>query len=152
MAAALLGAVTAVTGEAVGRGEDVVQLQPGVSPALETDLYAAVSESVPWNFGATAGDGIQPYAGLIADKWGNLYGTTLYGGTITTTGGTVFELTPSAAPSTQWSERVLWSFGASDDGRQPYGTLINDALGNFYGTTSAGGENGFGTVFQLSVH
>lgn len=44
---------------------------------------------------------------------------------------------------------MLWSFGAAGDGQTPYSHLIFDAAGNLYGTTSAGGAYGGGTVFQL---
>jgi uncharacterized repeat protein (TIGR03803 family) len=98
-----------------------------------------------------APDGGNPEAGLIVDKWGDLYGTTEGGGT---TGlGTVFEVSPPVGQSTQWSERVLWSFGVTGgDGVQPVAGLNNDQWGDLYGTTQGGGNAGFpaGTVFELS--
>ena len=116
-------------------------------------------ERVLWSFGATSDDGQSPEAGLIAGKWGNLYGTTAVGGATALHAGTVFELSPPAGQQTQWRERVLWSFGASDDGQSPEAGLIADKWGNLYGTTELGGENGIvgpdvfsgdGTVFELS--
>jgi len=104
-------------------------------------------ESVLWTFGAS-GDGQFPVAGLLADKSGNLYGTTLYGGTNNV--GTVFELSPPSSRQTQWSERVLWSFGASGDGNGPSAGLIADKSGNLYGTTQYAGANNGGIVFELS--
>jgi uncharacterized repeat protein (TIGR03803 family) len=112
------------------------------------------SESVLWSFSFETGDGWFPFAGLTADEWGNLYGTTQYGGTnCPSLGcGTVFELTPPSAKQTQWSERVLWSFGAtSDDGEQPLAALIADRWGDLYGTTSVGGASNEGTVFAISA-
>jgi uncharacterized repeat protein (TIGR03803 family) len=92
-------------------------------------------------------DGFTPYAGLIFDAAGNLYGTTYGGGTYG--GGTVFEVSPGA--SDQWSEKVLYSFGSGKDGVTPQGGLIFDGKGNLYGTTSFGGAfGGYGTVFELS--
>lgn len=92
-------------------------------------------------------NGCQPYAGLIFDAHGNLYGTTICGGT--SGGGTVFELSPNA--NGKWTEKVLHSFGTSDRlGYSPYAGLIFDAAGNLYGTTFAGGASGGGTAFELS--
>jgi len=106
------------------------------------------TEQVLWSFGAN-GDGIQPFGSLIADRWGNLYGTTEEGGAHVG-GGTVFELSPPSGTSSQWSERVLWSFGATDDGTGPGAGLLADKWGNLYGATIGGGANGGGTVFELS--
>ena len=103
--------------------------------------------------GSGAGDGANPEAGLIADPAGNLYGTTRFGGVITTEScrplgcGTVFQLTPSGTLN------VLYSFSGSD-GAQPFAGLIADTAGNLYGTTWGGGAPcivtiGCGTVFQL---
>jgi uncharacterized repeat protein (TIGR03803 family) len=104
------------------------------------------SESVLYNFGKSS-DGKTPTAGLIFDAAGNLYGTTLDGGTHDS--GTVFELTPVAG---SWTERVLHSFSQdTGDGYWPFAGLIFDATGNLYGTASAGGANNFGgTVFEIT--
>ncbi len=116
-------------------------------------------ERVLWSFVAS-GDGAFPVAGLLADKWGNLFGTTVEGGVNCPSYGcgTVFELNPPPDQQTQWRERVLWSFGAtSDDGQFPEAGLIADKRGNLYGTTRSAGANcpsyypyGCGTVFELS--
>ena len=87
-------------------------------------------------------DGGGPYAGLVMDVQGNLYGTTAYGGAHS--GGTVFKLTPSG------SETALYSFGQSGDGEDPRPKLIIDSEGNLYGTTTYGGTNGLGTVFKVT--
>jgi uncharacterized repeat protein (TIGR03803 family) len=102
-------------------------------------------------------DGSVPYAGVISDSAGNLYGTTTgggqAGGICQIDGcGTVFELSPSAGG---WTETVLHNFGGPpDDGVQPWGSLIMDAAGHLYGTTVFGGSHcramGCGTVFELS--
>lgn len=96
----------------------------------------------------TADDGNQPFAGLIFDASGNLYGTTPYGGDGAGSNGTVFELSPTATGD--WIEKVLYSFITAADGAVPYAGLIRDAAGNLYGTTSLGGANHYGTVFELS--
>jgi uncharacterized repeat protein (TIGR03803 family) len=89
-------------------------------------------------------DGEDPYGGLVRDKAGNLYGTTLYGGT---NGGfgTVFKL------GVKGKLTLLHSFAETPDGASPLAGLIQDAAGNLYGTTQYGGTNGgFGTVFKLN--
>src|SRR5580698_8847056 len=87
-------------------------------------------------------DGLWPYAGLLPDTQGNLYGTTGAGGaTCRLYGcGTVFKLAPDG------TETVLHAFTASDDGSGPYGGLIADANGNLYGTTATGGSAGCGGI------
>jgi uncharacterized repeat protein (TIGR03803 family) len=99
--------------------------------------------------------GFYPLGGVILDPAGNLYGTTVYGGTGTNCGlvhpGTVFELSP--APTGLWTAKVLHNFGSAAncaDGGNPFGSLSFDAAGNLYGTTTGGGTYGYGTVFELS--
>jgi uncharacterized repeat protein (TIGR03803 family) len=89
-------------------------------------------------------DAAFPYGGLIADKAGNLYGTTYYGGTSGV--GTVFEL------NSHRQESVLYSFKGGTDSSSSTSTLMFDNAGNLYGTASAGGNPGCdcGTVFELS--
>jgi uncharacterized repeat protein (TIGR03803 family) len=105
------------------------------------------TESVLYSFCALTkcADGTAPRAGLTLDTAGNLYGTTEFGGAQGY--GTVFKLTPNSDGS--WTESVLQSFGA--DGAYPgTGSLIFDAAGNLYGTSSGGGASGRGTVFKLT--
>ncbi len=92
-------------------------------------------------------DGSLPWAGLVFDATGNLYGTTTSGGGHKA--GTVFKLTPTAAG---WSESVLYSFtGGADGGMSGSGAgLILDGAGNLYGTTGSGGVYGQGVVFELT--
>jgi len=90
-------------------------------------------------------DGANPWAGLVQGSDGNLYGTTLRGGT--TGYGTVFKITLGGALTT------LYSFCSEDgcaDGATPYGVLIQGSDGNFYGTTSGGEANDSGTVFKIT--
>ncbi len=104
-------------------------------------------EKVLHNFNGSNGkDGASPVAGLISDSSGNLYGTTSGGGAYVY--GTVFELTPKAGGG--WTEKVLHSFGGKGDGISPYAGLIFDSSGNLYGTTSSGGSDGYGAVFELT--
>lgn len=109
-----------------------------------TPRAQAQAVSVLYTFsGAT--DGYGPYASLVFDSVGNLYGTTVIGGT--SNAGAVFRLTPS---STGWQESVLYSFTGGNDGANPWSSLVLDAAGNLYGTTYFGGKHGYGTVFSLS--
>jgi uncharacterized repeat protein (TIGR03803 family) len=91
-------------------------------------------------------DGALPYGGLIFDRSGNLYGTTYYAGTHGV--GTVYKLTRRDG---SWTESVLYSFKGAPDGSSPISTLVRDAAGNLYGTTSDGGKGGgYGIIFKLA--
>jgi uncharacterized repeat protein (TIGR03803 family) len=87
-------------------------------------------------------DGEYPYAGLVRDSTGILYGMTSAGGTYGF--GIVFTVNKTG------KEQVLHSFGGARDGKTPYAGLIQDASGTFYGTTSQGGTFDQGTVFKMS--
>lgn len=109
------------------------------------------SESVLYDFcaaGPHCQDGYNPNSGLVFDAAGNLYGTTLSGGPYGW--GEVFELSPQAIGP--WSFNILYYFcpATCSDGKDPSGALAIDAGGNLYGTTSSGGNNFSGTVFELS--
>jgi uncharacterized repeat protein (TIGR03803 family) len=106
-------------------------------------------------------DGATPLASMIADKAGNLYGTTNLGGggsSCPSGCGTVFELSPPTGPGGGWIETVLYRFQGGNDGAYPEASLVADQAGNLYGTTSAGGDGdcsvlnsaGCGTVFELA--
>jgi len=108
-----------------------------------TAAFTGQQDMVMHSFGSGTDDGQTPMGSLFADAAGNLYGTTSGGGTQGV--GTVFELSPSGA------ETILHNFGSvTNDGQTPLGNLIADSAGNLYGTTSAGGAHGMGTVFELS--
>jgi uncharacterized repeat protein (TIGR03803 family) len=103
------------------------------------------TESVLYSFrGGT--DGNTPYASLIFDQKGNLYGTTTDGGA--QGNGAVFKLAPNTDGS--WTESVIYSFLGGEDGRLPYASLIFDQKGNLYGTTGHGGTGDNGTAFTLT--
>jgi len=99
------------------------------------------------------GDGGGPFqAPLIRDSAGNLYGTTVYGGSsrchtdIAAGCGTVFKIDKTG------KHTVLHRFTGGADGRNPYGGLTRDAAGNLFGTTAGGFIDGtppFGNVFML---
>jgi uncharacterized repeat protein (TIGR03803 family) len=91
-------------------------------------------------------DGESPYAGLVIDSAGNLYGTTKYGGASNL--GTVFKVSPVSGGG--WKETVLHSFAGGNDGSGPEAPLVLDAAGNLYGTTVLDGPLGAGTVFKVT--
>ena len=121
--------------------------------------WASSTEKVLHTF--TSGrDGAHPsFGSLVFDNAGNLYGTTIDGGTPKCGPfgrggcGTVYQLTPN--PDGTWKENILYRFPGGADGAEPYAGVIFDAAGNLYGTTAAGGNTqnggfGDGTVFELS--
>jgi uncharacterized repeat protein (TIGR03803 family) len=107
------------------------------------ELSKSGKDKVLYSFAGGA-DGGNPYAGVVRDPAGNLYGTTF--GIFGVDYGTVFKL------NTAHKEKVLHAFSGGTDGGYPYyGGLVRDPAGNFYGTTSFGGANQyFGTVFKVS--
>jgi len=115
----------------------------GVVVVCATQPALARTETLLSSFVGEPGDGINPYAGLVMDTNGNLYGTTRSGGAHTFR--IVFKLTPAG------SETVLYNFGSqTGDGQYPEADLIMDKKNNLYGTTYRGGANGYGTVFKLT--
>jgi uncharacterized repeat protein (TIGR03803 family) len=118
----------------------------GASGAGTVFKVTGKKETVLYSF-AGGTDGAFPEAGLTMDAAGNLYGTTSQGGA--NGKGTVFELVAPKTNGGSWTESVLYSFGTGTDGSIPVGGVSFDSAGNLYGTTSAGGTYGLGTVFQL---
>jgi uncharacterized repeat protein (TIGR03803 family) len=106
---------------------------------------------VLYSFTGISGDGERPAAGLVKDGQGNLYGTTLYGGGASNE-GTVFKFN-----ITTGKETVLYRFTGKADGGLPFASLVRDAQGALYGTTSEGGnlkycsKAGCGTVFKVTA-
>ena len=88
-------------------------------------------------------DGSGPRGSLVRDKQGNLYGTTWGGGS--GAGGTIFKI------ATDGTESVLYAFTGGSDGSLPEASLALDKSGNLYGTASSGGNDGGGTIFELSA-
>jgi uncharacterized repeat protein (TIGR03803 family) len=100
-------------------------------------------------------DGGIPYAGLIIDQSGNLYGIAFLGGRGTCPPenigcGTVFEMTPSASG---WIFKTLYAFLGNNDGAGPYAPVAIGPDGSLYGTTNQGGNqsclSGCGVVFRV---
>ena len=121
----------------------VFQLTP---PAISGGAW---TKTLLYSFQRTDSDGQIPDGTLISDQQGNLYGTTSFSHH-ETGAGTVFELSPPATAGGAWTESILYTFPFNGrSGSRPEGKLVMDALGDLFGTTSAGGSNGGGVVFEL---
>lgn len=124
-----------------------------LTPKGETVLYSFCPAG-----GFSCTDGENPWAGVVFDPQGNLYGTTRNGGAYSTACdfgcGVVFEVSPEG------KETVLYSFCSQTncaDGAEPYAGVVFDQQGNLYGTTYSGGNqngvcdpSGCGVVFKLT--
>lgn len=111
----------------------------GTTSPAQSALFTSLA-SFDWT------KGVYPFAGLIQADDGNFYGTTLFGGWPRGLGA-VFKVTPAGTLT------MLYSFCSQPnctDGENPYGVLMQGSDGNFYGTTTGGGEYGNGTVFRLT--
>ena len=95
------------------------------------------TEQVLYSFKANP-DGDRPIGAPVIDANGVLYGATLTGGQYG--GGSVFSLSPPSIPGGAWSENLLYSFTAQDDGRAPNSELAFDNTGSLYGLTVYGGN------------
>jgi len=156
-------------------GQDGAEPPTGVLPDATGNIYGVTEFGGTFGYGTIfkldatgketvlhsflGGEGLWPVGGLIEDAAGNLYGTTLNGGTAEGGGGgcehgcgTVFKRDRTG------KQTVLYAFGGGTDGGQPNSTLIRDAAGNLYGTTSGGGSSsgycqyvhGCGVVFKVN--
>ena len=121
-----------------------------------TSLTSGQAFSTLYSFTASGGDGAGPYAGLVLDGAGNLFGTTFGGGS--GGGGAIFKIAcTNYSASTGSCQRynstdtLLYDFTWSGgDGAAPYAGLFLDGVGNLFGTTVWGGAHGYGTVFELA--
>ena len=112
-----------------------------------------------YTFSATGGtnetnsDGANPYGRLTQGSDGNFYGTTRLGGAYGS--GTVFQITPAGVLTSLYSFGAIGTAagtpGQNLDGLFPVAGLIQGTDGNFYGGTTAGGQNGIGTLFKISA-
>ena len=117
-----------------GSNGTVYKLSPSNGGWTETVLYRFQGSP----------DGATPYAGVVFDHAGNLWGTTAFGGSYSN--GTVYQLVPSGSG---WTKSVVHNFLGGSDGANPYDGLIVDQFDNFYGATF--GSNGTTVkVYELS--
>ena len=135
-----VGGDTSVCVGAQGPGSSGCGVVFKVTPSskTETPLYAFVNNGGP-------GDGALPFAGLIMDTSGNLFGTTSGGGA--SNSGTVFELVNSSGT---YTKKTFYSLTGGNDGLQPVAGVIADKSGNLFGTAKLGGADGDGTAFAIA--
>src|ERR1700674_1331604 len=125
-----------------------VALALAVLLALGTQRAQAQTYTVLYAFKGVP-DGANPAAGLLRDGKGNLYGTTQYGGDVSSSFcsivgcGVVFKIDAAG------KETVLYRFN-DEHGTNPMAGLVGDAKGNLYGTTVSGGRFGLGTAFIVT--
>ena len=121
------------------------EVAAGIAPS--ECLAQSGSEVVLHNFSAPP-KGANPFAGVIRDSAGNLYGTTTNGGSANA--GVVYKVYPTGQAA------VLYSFTRGTDGGAPSGGVVRDSAGNLYGTTSNGGSatcfiSGCGVVYKVDT-
>ena len=162
LASVIMDAAGNLYGTTSGGGTGACPIASFVEPCGTVfKLDPSGKETVLYSFKGGS-DGANPAASLIMDAAGNFYGTTAAGGFANATCGsqtgvigcgTVFKLDPTG------NETVLYRFQGGSDGALPTASLVMDAGGNLYGTTSEGGFGpctgrfqvlvGCGTVFKL---
>ncbi len=119
--------------------------RPGCGVVFElSPSNGSWTESVLHNFTGAPDDGYQPYAGVIRDSGGNLYGTTNGGGS--NQGGTAYQLSPSGSG---WAETILHNFENGPRGSAPNAGLILDTAGDLYSTLRQGGGSNRGAVYSI---
>jgi len=131
----------------------------GVVFRLTPSTHGLWEETVLHSFSDNGTDGYAPYAGVVLDKSGNLYGATTRGGNSSLPSGIVFMLT--ATRKGEWTETVIHDFPSTRyvDGDLPYTGVVEGAAGNLYGAAFLGGgqneadcsdNDGCGIIYELS--
>jgi uncharacterized repeat protein (TIGR03803 family) len=114
----------------------------GIGTVFKLDPMGNIT--VLHNFVGGASDGAYSYGGVTRDTAGNLYGTTINGGTANC--GVVYKIDAGGTFT------LLHNFTGGNDGCTLYATLTQDSAGTLYGTTRLGGTHSWGTVFKLDSH
>jgi uncharacterized repeat protein (TIGR03803 family) len=111
------------------------------------DFQPSGTVNTIYSFGDQSTDGVSPEGALALGANGNLYGTTAYGGTSTV--GTIYEITPASGTANS-TLTTIHSFAPATGSSPESNNLVVGTDGNIYGTTTAGGANGGGVVFQMT--
>ena len=128
-------------------GGTVFELSPGLGGWTETILH---------NFG-NGTDGMFPTSGLTINSTGDLFGTTINGGSNTkcaysgtiSSCGTAFGLSPKSGGG--WNYAVIHNFGHAGDAYFPSSAITLDSSSNLYGECALGGQHGEGLLYELSL-
>jgi uncharacterized repeat protein (TIGR03803 family) len=123
------------------RGRGIFRLACALAVMGVAPVLAQVSEIVVHNFNGT--HGANPYAGIVSDSAGNLYGTTYAGGAANA--GVVYKLDAAG------NYTVLYTFTDGADGGKPFAGVTRDSAGNLYGATDQGGTPHAGVVYKLDA-
>lgn len=126
----------------------------GLGPGGHGTVFQLAASNGSWTYvlvHAFSGgnDGAYPTAAVTrtVDASGtHLYGTTGNSGDLGIGDGAVYELTYSNG---SWTETILHFFEGVD-GKYPASTVLFDADGNMYGTTSQGGAYGYGVIWEIT--
>ena len=137
----------------IGAGDYSLGAIGELSPSLGGWTYTQLYSFCPQN---GCPDGLNLQTPPIWDSHGNLWGATTYGGISQQPCfsslygcGVIFEMTPNGDGT--WTYNVMHQFASSStDGQWPYGGLVIDGAGNFYGSTWLGGAYNQGTIFKFS--
>jgi uncharacterized repeat protein (TIGR03803 family) len=113
--------------------------------ALSSAAHAATTFTSLYSFKGGSSDGVMPESRLIADKHGNLYGTTQQNPGASDF-GTIYEVQPNGTESV---ESVLYTFQGGTAGAEPNNGLLLNQHGDFYGGTGGGGKANLGLIFEL---
>jgi uncharacterized repeat protein (TIGR03803 family) len=119
----------------------VYTLQP--PPRAPASVLVSWSSNVLYQFQGS--DGAYPQGDLSFDSAGNIYGTTVNGGSADW--GVVYSLTHSDGG---WAQSVLYQATDNGNGQYPWGGVAIDSSGNLYGTFSENGSGGYGSVYKLT--
>jgi uncharacterized repeat protein (TIGR03803 family) len=147
------GVIADSNGDLFGTTQSGGAAESDIGTVFEIVKTAAGYASTPTTLANLNGyDDFLPQTGVIADARGDLFGTT--GGESVGNDGTVFEIKKTAAGYAN-APITLFSFNETSDNLLPSGGfpqagLLADANGDLFGTTSAGGPNGGGTVFEIT--
>jgi len=133
-----------VDGGIEGGGGSVFRVAPiCTDPGCKQRLWI---KTTLYSFGACDGAGTN--GGLVLDRAGNLYGTTIAACSHL---GQVYQLSPAQGLGGHWNKTVVHNFfGAPSDGSWLLNTLLIDSSGNFYGPTFSGGNSNVGTIYRLT--